>query len=108
MPPDTARYRTESRGGHARADYPERDDLNWLNHTLAWRDDAGRVRLGDRPGISCRCPTGPQPSRPPNGCPEAARRSVSFAYAGLRGCAIPSMAANLFTATQISVGTWRV
>jgi succinate dehydrogenase flavoprotein subunit len=45
----SALYRTESRGAHAREDYPERDDANWLKHTLAWRDDAGRVRLGDRP-----------------------------------------------------------
>jgi succinate dehydrogenase / fumarate reductase flavoprotein subunit len=27
--------RTESRGGHARRDYPDRDDTNWLKHTLA-------------------------------------------------------------------------
>jgi succinate dehydrogenase/fumarate reductase flavoprotein subunit len=40
---------TESRGAHAREDFPKRDDANWLKHTLAWFDDAGRVRLGYRP-----------------------------------------------------------
>jgi succinate dehydrogenase / fumarate reductase flavoprotein subunit len=44
-----ALYRAESRGAHAREDHPTRDDENWLNHTLGWRDDAGRVSLGDRP-----------------------------------------------------------
>jgi succinate dehydrogenase / fumarate reductase flavoprotein subunit len=41
--------RTESRGAHAREDFPQRDDMNWLKHTLAWRDDNGHVRLDYRP-----------------------------------------------------------
>jgi len=40
-----ARQRTESRGGHARDDYPERNDAQWLTHSLAWLQD-GRVRMG--------------------------------------------------------------
>jgi succinate dehydrogenase / fumarate reductase, flavoprotein subunit len=40
--------RTESRGAHAREDFPNRDDKDWLKHTLCWRED-GRVRLGYRP-----------------------------------------------------------
>jgi succinate dehydrogenase / fumarate reductase flavoprotein subunit len=40
--------RTETRGAHAREDFPERDDKNWLKHTVSWLD-AGKVRLGYRP-----------------------------------------------------------
>jgi succinate dehydrogenase / fumarate reductase flavoprotein subunit len=45
----SAENRTESRGAHAREDHPERDDGNWMKHTLAWRDGAGKVTLGYRP-----------------------------------------------------------
>lgn len=41
--------RTESRGAHAREDFPERDDKNWMKHSLAWVDSEGRVRLDYRP-----------------------------------------------------------
>ena len=41
--------RTESRGAHAREDFPTRDDETWLKHTLAWLDDDGQVRLDYRP-----------------------------------------------------------
>jgi len=41
--------RTESRGAHAREDFPRRDDERWLKHTLSWFDDDGQVRLDYRP-----------------------------------------------------------
>jgi succinate dehydrogenase / fumarate reductase flavoprotein subunit len=41
--------RPESRGGHAREDYPDRDDDNWMKHTLAWVDDKGKVDFDYRP-----------------------------------------------------------
>jgi len=47
----SAENRKESRGAHAREDYKDRNDTNWLKHTVSWVDDAGKVRLGDRPVI---------------------------------------------------------
>jgi succinate dehydrogenase / fumarate reductase, flavoprotein subunit len=41
--------RTESRGAHAREDFPERDDQNWMKHTLAWLNADGSVKLDYRP-----------------------------------------------------------
>ncbi|EPZ33613.1 succinate dehydrogenase [Rozella allomycis CSF55] len=35
----SARDRKESRGAHAREDFKERDDVNWMKHTLSWHDD---------------------------------------------------------------------
>jgi succinate dehydrogenase / fumarate reductase, flavoprotein subunit len=37
--------RTESRGAHSRADYPDRDDVNWLKHTLFYSDSEGNYRM---------------------------------------------------------------
>ncbi|MBN1139394.1 MAG: hypothetical protein JXM73_22645 [Anaerolineae bacterium] len=37
----SALARTESRGAHSREDYPQRDDANWLKHTLAYRAERG-------------------------------------------------------------------
>ncbi|HEU4745888.1 MAG TPA: FAD-dependent oxidoreductase [Anaerolineales bacterium] len=42
--------RTESRGGHSREDYPNRDDQNWLKHTLAWKDN-GKVKVDYKPVV---------------------------------------------------------
>jgi succinate dehydrogenase / fumarate reductase flavoprotein subunit len=45
---DSAQNRTESRGAHAREDHPDRDDKNWMKHTLAWLDAKGNVKIDYR------------------------------------------------------------
>jgi succinate dehydrogenase / fumarate reductase flavoprotein subunit len=46
---DSAANRTESRGAHAREDFAERDDKNWMKHTLAWADANGATTIDYRP-----------------------------------------------------------
>src|SRR4029079_3312190 len=46
---DSAANRTESRGAHAREDFSERDDKNWMKHTLAWIDKGGKTTIDYRP-----------------------------------------------------------
>ncbi len=43
--------REESRGAHAREDFGDRDDKNWMKHTVTWVDSQGKVDIGYRPVI---------------------------------------------------------
>jgi succinate dehydrogenase / fumarate reductase flavoprotein subunit len=47
----SALARTESRGGHAREDFPQRDDANWLKHTLIHRNVKGELELDYKPVV---------------------------------------------------------
>jgi succinate dehydrogenase / fumarate reductase, flavoprotein subunit len=45
----SAANRTESRGAHAHEDFPNRDDVEWQKHSLAWVGNDGSVRIDYRP-----------------------------------------------------------
>lgn len=44
-----AHNRHESRGAHAHEDFPDRDDANWMKHTICWLDENGTTKIDYRP-----------------------------------------------------------
>lgn len=56
-----AEDRKESRGAHAREDRPERDDINWLKHSLVWLDEKGKVKIDYKPVVLSTLTTDVEP-----------------------------------------------
>jgi succinate dehydrogenase / fumarate reductase flavoprotein subunit len=44
----SAEHRTESRGAHAHEDFPDRDDKDWMKHTVMWLDENNKSRIDHR------------------------------------------------------------
>lgn len=60
----SAQNREESRGAHAREDFPDRDDKKWMVHSTAKVSAKGKVTLGDRPVVMTTLTTDAEPIPP--------------------------------------------